>query len=165
MVGNPERIAHVVLALAAGLTAPALVAESPAVLLHRLGVDYTAQVRHNLRALLWCAALPTLAAATLTAAVEGFDAQRGQLLVLIAAAFLVRAGWRGLTGIAETAHRIPWRMCWPGMLLVLLAALPWFAPWPAVAAALACAAGVVMRVRGLDERQLMQEMVEQDAPA
>jgi hypothetical protein len=164
MVGNPERIAHVVLALAAGLTAPAHLAQLPNHHLHRLGVDYAAQVRHNLQALSWCAAVPTLAAASVTAAIAGFDAQRIRLLLLIVAAFAVRAGWRGFTGARETAWRILWRQRWPGVLLVLLAALPWLPPWPAVAAALAGASGLLLRLRRLDERQLMLEMVEQDSP-
>ncbi|HLQ39011.1 MAG TPA: hypothetical protein VK348_14470, partial [Planctomycetota bacterium] len=135
----------------AGLTAPTFVAVNLSPSLRRLGVDYVDQVRHNLRALLWLAVLPTMLAGGIAGTIAGWDDRRALVLAILAATFAVRAGWRGLARQAEGA----WTPAWVFLTTIALLVLSYLAPlqsWPAAfAGAVLGLVGLVLRWRGLEE--------------
>lgn len=116
MLGDP-RPAHALLAVLAGLLVPNHVSVDLRHGLHRLGVDYTAQVRHNLGSFFLCVALPSLLLATATAAWSGFDPGRLRLLLVLAATLALRAGLRGLTSLRR-AESVQGRQLLIGFVLL-----------------------------------------------
>ncbi len=164
MLGNAEVMGHTILAVVAGLTAPSLVSSRLSAVLHRLGVDYTEQALHNLRAWLWFAVVPTLTAAAVMAIGLGFDHNRLRLLVVLAGALAVRVGLRGLGNLQETEPWRHWHRLGLGipLLLCLLVSAP--SVWPAVGVLLFALIGVALRLRRLDERTLCEGMLEAERP-
>lgn len=132
------------LALLAGATAPAFVRVRLRHDLHLLGIDYTAQVRHDSRALLWFAAAPTLLAACIAAAVSGWTERTLLVVAAIAGTLALRAGWRGLarteTGRDGTALLAVF------VVLVVSPFVPLVAWWTVGLALLAGIAGIRQRL-------------------
>lgn len=164
MLGNAPTTSHTLLALTAGLTAPTFVTTALSTNLHRLGIDYVQQVRHNLRALWLCAALPTLAAAAITGAVLGFEGG-WRILLIIAATLAMRAGWRGLAGVPETQRRTSRDRLLPALALLAAGLVLVPSAWPPFVVLVGGLLGVGLRLRRLDERALIEDMQEDHAVA
>jgi hypothetical protein len=114
----------------AAWTAPRLIDVEDAEIdrLQMFGRDLRDIVRHDLRALLFVAALPTLVAGVVAATVAGWTAPRIATLALIAAGFVLRAGMPGLSRIARRIGRFTAygaMICW---WIGASAAIGWLAP-------------------------------------
>jgi len=104
-------------------TAPRLVDvdESQVDRLHMLGVDLREIASHDRRALLFVAAIPTIAAGAITGTVADWTDARVAALACIAAGFVFRAGFPGLTRIADRIGRLS--------VAILITAWVVAAPW------------------------------------
>ena len=159
---SPSHV-HTSLALLVGLTAPTFVAVQLGSHLHRLGVDYTAQARHNLRAFFLFACAPTLLAAIATGTFSGWNDSRTLALAVIAAALALRAGARGLLRRDETQHSNVILFGGAGLLVAPLLLPP--PPWWLVSITFAAGIiGLVLRVLRLDERALTDAVLAQEDP-
>lgn len=153
---RPDAVGFGVAALAV-FTSRRFVATTPDARLHLLGVDYVVQARNELRALLVCAALPTVAAATAAAAWRGFPPDAVWFAASVASLFVARAGWPGLV---DDGFRL--LGCLP--LLAAAGLLALSGRWPDVAlvttglTALVGGAGLVRRLVRLDEDRLRAAM-------
>jgi hypothetical protein len=157
MVRSTVDDAPPVLLLLAALASPRWVAVDLGWHMHRLGIDFAAQVRHNLRALVLFAALPTLLAAAVAGTLLGWQDHRARVLGVLFAAFAWRAGWRGYAKIPETEARSA------GAALTGLAAIVasyWLRPtwWLVLAATATGLLGVLLRLRRIDERRIADAM-------
>jgi hypothetical protein len=110
--------------------------------LYRLGVDLHEQARHHVLLVLCTGAAPTLLAAALAATLASkWNEPTVLVLAALAAAFLLRVGWRGLLRRPESAS------LGAGSLLVLLvAAAAHLAAWAWPVARPGIAADVVQRL-------------------
>lgn len=146
------------LAILAASTAPSFVTGRLSWTLHRLGVDYLEQVRHNLRGLALFAVLPTLLAADLAGTLAGWSSERALVVAVLCAVFALRAGWRGFLGSERTtAYEGKVGLAAVGVMAASLW-LPLASWWTASAALALGLVGVIRRVRRWDERALADEV-------
>jgi hypothetical protein len=157
MLISSRRDAPAGLAFLVALTSQSWIAVDLGWQLHRLGIDFAARVRHNLRALVLFAALPTLLAAAVAGTVLGWQDHSERALGALVAAFAWRAGWRGYTRTPEADLRSVGALT--GLAAIIaLTLLPMPQWWLVLAAIGTGLAGVLLRLRRLDERRIADAM-------
>ncbi len=104
---------------------------------------------------------PTIVAACVTASILGWNADRGWLIAVLAASFVVRAGWPGLRpgGDVSEVSRFEGVVAgvWPWVWLFVPERAWWFVVVGAIGLI-----GLARRIRRLDERSLADAVRRRD---
>jgi hypothetical protein len=157
----PPRIGLLGAALACGaaFAARTFVAGALDPRLHLCGVDYVAQVRHELRALLLVAFAPTMAVALAAGAAVGFTPTAAFGCAAVASMSVLRIGWPGISGERERIGPLGCVGIVAAVLLLVFLPRTAESGFAVVsAAAVVGVAGLVRRMRRLDETLLRDEM-------
>lgn len=155
-----EEMAPAMSLIGAGLCTQSFFASSASALAHRWGVDWGAQARQQLLAVLLVAGLPLLLFGVGVATVLGWNETRVLALAAVAATVLLRAGWRGLTRDGEMARFDAGRQFAIVAMVCVSLALPmtWWTVGPALALGVAA---IRLRVARWNEGELVAARVAQ----